>query len=216
MPTSVLLIRHGDYLHRPSPAGEAASDHGLSPLGRQQAQALHDRLAASPGLRADVLVCSSLPRAHQTAACIAPAWGLTPLALPALCEWDSGNEALGADVFGARFQALPAAQRRHHRFHPGCETLAEFTQRVRTALDALLLRHAGQTLAVVAHGGIVEVAFSHFLGFGPGPFEGGHPAADPCSLTLWRHGQGGHDEWVQVFANDTAHLQHPDGCSRFA
>lgn len=216
MPTSVLLIRHGDYVHRPSPAGEAASDHGLSPRGLLQAKALHDRLAITPALRADVLVCSTLPRARQTAEAIAPAWGIAALPMPALCEWESGNEALGAEAFAAQFHAVPAPERRHHRFHPGCETMAEFAQRVCTALAALTTRHAGLGLAIVAHGGVIEVAFQHFLGFGPGLFEGGYPAADQASLTLWRHDQGRHDAWVQVFANDTAHLRHADGSDRLA
>jgi 8-oxo-dGTP diphosphatase len=207
MPTSVLLIRHGEYHHTPSPAGEAASDGGLTASGWAQAQALRDRLAHAPALRADALYSSTLPRAVQTAACIAPAWALAPVALPALCEWESGNEALGVEAFMKRFDALAAAERRQHRFHPGCETIAEFAVRVQTALDEIVARHEGQTVALVVHGGVVEAAFSHFVGFGRGPFEGGFPAVDHTSLTLWRRGASARDEWVQVFANDTHHLR---------
>ena len=206
MPTSVYLVRHGDYLHRPSPEGEAASDGGLSALGRQQALALRDRLQRSAEIRPDAFFCSTLPRARETAELIAPALGLSPQALPELCEWESGNEALGAAAFMARFDALDATARRTHRFHPGGETMAEFTRRVQGKLSELVEHFEGRTLVLVAHGGVIEVAFSHFLGFGPGPFEGGYPAAGHTSLTLWRR-SGTRPEWVQEFANDTHHLR---------
>ena len=206
MTTSVYLIRHGAYVHRPSPQGEAASDFGLSDLGRQQAAALRDRLARTGEIQADALCCSTLPRARDTAAVIAPALGLPVLAMAELCEWESGNEALGEQAFMAQFQGLEPGVRRTHRFHSGAETIAEFTQRVQGALSDLLRRFEGRTLVLVVHGGVIEAAFAHFLGFGPGPFEGGHPAADHTSITLWRRSTRRGD-WVQVFANDTHHLR---------
>jgi len=207
--TSVYLVRHGAYDHRPSPEGtEASCDHGLSEQGRRQARALHDRLARSGEIRADVLVCSTLPRALQTAQAIAPALGLEPQPAPELCEWDSGNEILGAETFMARFKALAPAQRRTHRFWPGFETIDEFTARVQGKLREIVAAHDGKTVVLVVHGGVVEAAFHHFLGFGPGPFEGGYPAADHTSLTLWRRSSH-REDWVQQFANDTQHLSRP-------
>ena len=205
MPTSVFLIRHGAYNSRLSPEGEAASDLGLSDLGRQQTLALHNRLARSGEMRPDVLFCSTLPRARETAELIGPAVGLMPVAIPELCEWESGNAALGIDVFMERWRALPTGQRRDHRFYPGCETAAEFTERVQSKLANLLRDFEGQTIALVVHGGVIEAAFAYFLGVGSRPFEGGYPAAAYTSITLWRRSSE-QDEWVQEFANDTHHL----------
>src|SRR4051794_29958771 len=78
--TDLYIIRHGegDYQVRkivPGPKG----DKGLSDLGRQQARRLHDRLAATSEIKADVLIASSLPRARETAEIIAPALGLPVL-----------------------------------------------------------------------------------------------------------------------------------------
>ena len=81
--------------------------------------------------------------------------------------------------------------------------------RVHDALQTLLRQHDGQTLVLVVHGGVVEAAFHHFLGFGPGPFEGGYPAAGHTSLTLWRQANA-RGSWVQEFANDTHHLRAAD------
>lgn len=207
MPTSVYLIRHGAYDHRPSPEGtEAACDFGLSALGCRQVEALCGRLARTREIEAHQLYCSTLPRARQTAALLAPVLGLAPQPLAELCEWESGNELLGVDAFMAAFDRLDATQRRQHRFSPGFETIAEFTARVHDALQTLLRQHDGQTLVLVVHGGVVEAAFHHFLGFGPGPFEGGYPAAGHTSLTLWRQANA-RGSWVQEFANDTHHLR---------
>lgn len=125
--------------------------------------------------------------------------------MPELCEWESGNEVLGHDEFMARFNHLSGTKRRAHRFVPGFETLAEFTERVHAKLGELIRSHEEQSLVLVVHGGVVEAAFRYFLGFGPGPFEGGYPAAGHCSITLWQR-SGRHENWVQKFANDMHHL----------
>ena len=206
VPTLVYLIRHGAYDHRPSPQGtEASCDFGLSELGRTQAGALALRLAQTSEIKADHLFCSTLPRAVQTAEAISTALGRSPIALPELCEWESGNEVMGNDAFMARFSSLSGAERRNHRFLPGFETIAEFTERVHTKLGELIQLHDDQSLVVVVHGGVVEAAFHYFLGFGPGPFEGGYPAAGHCSITLWQRSSS-REDWVQKFANDTHHL----------
>lgn len=207
MPTSVYLIRHGAYDHRPSPQGtEASCDFGLSELGRTQASQLARRLSDSDEIRADHLYCSTLPRAVQTAQLLAPALGHSPVALPSLCEWESGNEVLGNEAFMSCFGNLAGSERRSHRFVPGFETIAEFTERVHSKLGELTQVHEDQSIVLVVHGGVVEAAFHYFLGFGPGPFEGGYPAAGHCSITLWQRSSS-REDWVQKFANDTHHLR---------
>ena len=207
MTTSVFVIRHGAYDHRPAPGGsEAACDYGLSDLGVRQVEALRGRLAQTQEIQPDRLFCSTLPRARQTAELIAPVFGIEPWAIPELCEWESGNEALGDETFMAEFRKLAPPDRRRHRFAPNCETIFEFTQRIHGRLRELLNEHEGKTIALVVHGGVVQAAFSYFLGFGPGPYEGGHPAAANASITLWRRVSPDAD-WVQEFSNDTHHLR---------
>ncbi len=208
MATSVYFIRHGAYDHRPSPEGtEASCDFGLSELGLNQVQALASRLARTKEIAADHLFCSTLPRAVQTAAAISEALGQSPVAMAELREWESGNEVLGNDAFMLQFSSLSAAGRRHHRFVPGFETIAEFTERVHAKLRELVEAHDDKCLVLVVHGGVVEAAFHYFLGFGPGPFEGGYPAAGHASITHWRKSSS-REEWVQMFANDTHHLRN--------
>lgn len=207
MNTSVYIIRHGAYDHRPSPEGtEASCDFGLSALGLQQVEALRSRLERSREIQASGLFCSTLPRAQQTAELLSPTFGLRAQALPALCEWESGNEHLGAEAFMAALEGLSGAERVHHRFWPGFETIHEFTVRVHGALRQLTEAFDGKSLVIVAHGGVVEAAFHYFLGIGSSPFEGGYPAAAHTSITHWRR-SAARQEWIQDFANDTHHLR---------
>jgi broad specificity phosphatase PhoE len=205
--TLIYLIRHGAYDHRPSPQGtEASCDFGLSELGRAQAGALSRRLAQTSEIKADHLFSSTLPRAVQTAEALSTVLRQSPIAMQELCEWESGNEVMGNEAFMARFNGLRGAERRNYRFATGFETIAEFTERVHAKLGELTRRHEDQSLVMVVHGGVVEAAFHYFLGFGPGPFEGGYPAAGHCSITLWKR-SGSREDWVQMFANDTHHLR---------
>src|SRR5436309_8000074 len=59
------LIRHADAVPRGDP-NYAEDDRPLTDLGRRQAKALGEALAARD-VRFDVILCSPLPRAKQTA-----------------------------------------------------------------------------------------------------------------------------------------------------
>jgi len=204
--TSFFLIRHAAYDYRPSSSGDAASDFGLSEQGLLQVAALRSRLERSGEIKPDAHFCSTLPRARQTAEMLAPVFGLAPSAMPELCEWESGNDALGEEAFMSQWQRLSAQECTAHRFYPGCETIGEFTHRVQTKLAELAQTYEGKTLALVVHGGVVEAAFAYFLGHGIGPYQGGYPAAEHTSITLWRRSER-RGEWVQEYANDAHHLR---------
>ena len=206
MPTSIFLIRHAAYEHLPSPAGDAASDFGLSQEGRMQAELLAARLRASGEIKPDAFFSSTLPRAVQTAAYLAPVFGLSAVALGDLCEWESGNDALGEAAFKSAWKGLAVNARRTHRFLPGAETIEEFSHRVQKCLAKIVEAHEGKTATLVVHGGVIEAAFAYFLEHGIGPYAGGYPAAGHTSLTLWRSSERG-EEWVQEFGNDTFHLR---------
>src|SRR5262245_38874839 len=84
----LLLVRHARPERVEGAAGPA--DPPLSPLGRRQAAALAEWLAVEPGVAPLAAVYTSpLRRAAETAAPLAAALGLTPVAEDALAEYDA-------------------------------------------------------------------------------------------------------------------------------
>src|SRR5262245_34393608 len=89
----LVLVRHGDaYAGFEGVVAGHRGCTGLTPLGRQQAEALRDHLAETKRVRADALLVSILPRAIETANIIAPGLGLEVLGHDCeLCEVHPGD-----------------------------------------------------------------------------------------------------------------------------
>jgi alpha-ribazole phosphatase len=54
-----------------------------------------------------------------------------------------------------------------HERPPGGETMAEVVERVGAALERLAVRHDGEDVVIVSHGGSIRAAVAHCLGVGP-------------------------------------------------
>jgi len=162
-PTTLLLIRHGETAWNAEGRIQGQLDVPLSARGVWQATRLAQRLAAEP---IDAVISSDLARARLTAEPLAQA-----LRLPVAVE-----PRLGERHFG-RFQGHTAeeiAARWPGDFHrwrqrdpdwpiPEGESGTVFGARVRAALADLCARHAGSCVAVVAHGGTLDVAYREAL-----------------------------------------------------
>jgi 2,3-bisphosphoglycerate-dependent phosphoglycerate mutase len=107
MATEILLIRHGETDSNAARIVQTP-ETPLSARGRDQARRLALRLAAEGGLTR--LVASDLSRAHETAAAIAAATGLTVELEPLLQERNFGTyrgtpySELRVDLFAAEFE----------------------------------------------------------------------------------------------------------------
>lgn len=163
--TRLLLVRHGESVVtvKRIMGGERTCE-GLSELGVRQAEALRDRWKVDPP-GVDVLCASTLPRAYETAAVLNEGLGGLPIhTYTDLVEHRPGE----AD--GMAFSKLEDAYgpfdfhgRPHKPFAPGGETIHEFHHRASRALEAVIDDHGGHTIAVVCHGGVIDVAFRYFL-----------------------------------------------------
>jgi probable phosphoglycerate mutase len=205
--TRLFVIRHGESNAQ---AEGFFSGHdtctGLSALGRKQAAALHDRLASTKEF-GDVaaLYTSILPRAIETAAIVGPSFG-EPAACAecAWCEIHAGEaEGLPYAEARTRFAIDEAPDSPFHRRIPGGETWAEFYVRAGERLQRVAHDHPGETVVVVAHGGIIGASF---VALGDLPI--GHATALThdavnTSITEWRHSHG---RWRLRRYNDAAHL----------
>lgn len=156
--TDFLFIRHGETPWNREQRFQGQADPPLNALGLEQAGRLASRLAAQP---ADVLVCSDLLRARQTAAPLAAAWARDPVLEPGLREQAFG-ELEGWAVADVR-EHRPAlwndwlAQRADYALPGGGESLRQFNHRVWQAVRALADAYAGQRVAVVTHGGVLDM-----------------------------------------------------------
>jgi 2,3-bisphosphoglycerate-dependent phosphoglycerate mutase len=203
--TSVVLIRHGDYIDDQLNGQGPKRDLGLSSVGRSQAAALKARLIASRELRPEVFLSSTERRALETAAVIAAALGKPVTPDRDLEEWRSDDGTVDPAEFMARWKNLPERQRQFHRFVPGCETGIEFSTRVHTALNRIVTEHVGRTVVLMTHGGFIQVAFQYFFGYGDAAFRRAYPAAGHTSITHW-HQETGTERWVLESSNDRHHL----------
>jgi 2,3-bisphosphoglycerate-dependent phosphoglycerate mutase len=160
--TELLFIRHGETDWNRQHRFQGQIDVPLNATGQRQAARLAARLADD---RHDLLLASDLQRALQTAAPLAAAWGLQAEPLPALREQGFGVfEGLNA----ATVQADHAELWRHWLAHDadfalpgGGESARQFSARVMAAVQALAAEHAGRRLAVVTHGGVLDMLWRH-------------------------------------------------------
>ena len=160
--TRFLLIRHAvtDAIGK-NLSGRMAGIH-LNEEGEAQAQDLAHRLAVLP---IEVIYCSPVDRARQTAEPIAKVLQLQTIMLADFQEIDYGEWT------GENFAALSEAPRfalfnlfRSNTRIPGGETMLEAQARFVSGLQKLAAKHAGRTVAVVSHSDMIKAALAFYLG----------------------------------------------------
>lgn len=158
--TRVLAIRHGETAWNVDTRIQGQLDIPLNDTGHWQA----GRLAAAvadEGLHA--IYASDLQRAHQTAQAISKATGL-PVTL------DRGLRERGFGSFeGHTYQEIETRwpeesmrwRKREVDFSPGGvgESLRVFYDRCVNSAARLAAAHPGQTIAIVAHGGVMDCLY---------------------------------------------------------
>lgn len=157
--TRILAIRHGETAWNVDSRIQGHLDIPLNDQGREQAR----RLALSvAGEDLAAIYCSDLSRAHATASAVAEATGL-----PLVVDKGLRERAFGA-FEGLSFteieQRWPEQARRWRQRDPlfaaeGGENLQAFYARCIDAVRALAERHAGEHIAIVAHGGVMDCLY---------------------------------------------------------
>lgn len=155
--TDFIFIRHGETDWNRQQRFQGQIDVPLNDLGQAQARRLGARMAEEP---AEHLICSDLQRAQQTAAPLAAAWQAAPVLLPGLREQCFGVlEGLDVPTIKARHPELWLQWLEHRADFalPGGENLRQFHARVMDAVKHLAEQHPGRRLAVVTHGGVLDM-----------------------------------------------------------
>jgi alpha-ribazole phosphatase len=160
-------VRHGSVIGAETRRFIGHLDVPLSPLGEDQVAALAARLRT---VAFDAIYCSDLQRTRRTAEILAAPHRLVPISDPALREFAMGRwDGLTAEEIRALDRAaFDAWMGDVGRFQfPDGESLPDLEARVWPAFDAIVTRHAGGTVAVVAHGGSNRAILCRALGLGP-------------------------------------------------
>ena len=157
--TRLILIRHGETAWNRATRIQGHTDIPLSPLGLAQAERLAEALADEP---LDAIYCSDLSRARQTAQALARDRAMTLQLDAALRERAFGRfEGMSWDEIT---QGYPEDAARWRRREPdfevgGGESLNRFSARCLAAAHRAAASHAGQSIALVAHGGVLDCLY---------------------------------------------------------
>ncbi len=177
------IIRHGETHWNTGRRIQGHTDTLLNDAGRAQAEALRDTLA---GERFAAIYSSDLQRALDTAAPLSAAHGLPVQPVKALRERCFGAfEGLTRLEMADRFPDEYALFMRMTPEYtpPGSgESMAVFSARIRDALTDIAERHAGVTVAVLTHGGALDVAYRLSTGQ---PLQGQRTWPAPNAAPNW-------------------------------
>ena len=158
-PTRIIAIRHGETTWNVDSRIQGHLDIPLSATGRQQAERLAGALRDEP---ITAIYASDLARAWETAQYIGQANGLPVIREIGLRERDFGD--FEGKTFAEIELLLPEQsvrwRKRDPQFAPqGGETLTDLRSRVTEAAERLAARHPGEQIALVGHGGVMDVLY---------------------------------------------------------
>ena len=157
--TRILAIRHGETAWNVDNRIQGQLDVPLNPNGLWQAERLAEALADED---IAVVYSSDLARARQTAEALASRGGRPLVDEPGLRERGFGIfEGRTWSEIEERWPAESARwRRRDTSFGPeGGEVLQSFYDRCVATATRLAERHAGATIALVAHGGVMDCLY---------------------------------------------------------
>jgi probable phosphoglycerate mutase len=194
----LLLVRHG--LPERVVGAEGPADPVLTDEGRQQSERLADWLAHE---HIDHLMSSTLRRAQQTASPVGKRLGLDVELVPGLSEFDADADSYIPieelrETRDPRFFAL--VEGRWDELGSAVDPSA-FADLVFTTVEGVVERFPSQRVAVVCHGGVINLYLGRILGVERHLwFEPGY-----TSISRVAASRDGHRTIVSV--NETAHLE---------
>ncbi len=189
------LIRHALPLRVEGVASGA--DPGLSPEGVAQSERLAAWLHDAP---LDAVWSSPLRRARDTAAPLARALGVETQIDDDLAEFDRDADFY-IPLEELKAEGDPRYQELVDGTWAGEDAGAAFAHRLVAAMERVITAHPGGEVAVVCHGGVINVYLAHVLGLAEPMFF--HPGYTGISRV--RAARSGPRSIVSI--NETGHLR---------
>lgn len=207
--TDVLLIRHGQQeIDVDNATTGDWIDPPLSDHGHAQARLLAESLST---VHIDHIFCSPLKRARETAQPLGEMLRKEVEIVNDLREVEvfrdlppeqTAREALGDDLLRAVRQRM--LTERNWDVYPQSESSFDFRKRTINAIEAAIARNAGERIAIVCHGGVINAYMGHIIGSPYDMFF--RPAHTAINIVA-----AGGDRRVPRSLNDVHHLMTPEG-----
>ena len=159
--TRFCLVRHGETDWNVERRLQGHTDIPLNEKGAQQASQMASALQAID-LQFDVLYTSDLQRAAQTAHAIEKVFRVSAIVHKGLRERNLGV------LQGLTMKEAPDLEpelwnthlsRSLHEELRGGESIVQFADRIRNALEEIYLKHKGETVLLVSHGGALDMMY---------------------------------------------------------
>jgi broad specificity phosphatase PhoE len=202
MPTTILLIRHGETAWNREKIFRGVHDVPLNKNGRAQASLLAQALTPR---QIDAAYSSPLSRAAETAQIVLQPHGIAARVHQGLTDFNYGQWT------GLQEQAVARQWPREHALWtaaphqariPDGDTLLQVSDKSLAALEEIAREHAGQTIALFAHRVINKLLVLCMLNLGLERFP--FIRQDNCCLNEFQHtGEG----YIVVSLNDVSHIR---------
>ncbi len=191
----LLLIRHALPRRVENAPGKPA-DPPLSEVGREQARRLADWLVHES---IDALYASPMRRAYETAVPYSELAGIDIRIEPGVVEFDSSAEVY---IPLEEIKEQEPERWREMAREPiySLPELEQFGKDVVTAVERIIRAHAGDRVAVMCHGGVINAWASHVVGIGATFFF------NPTYTSINRFLAASSGERSLVSLNESAHL----------
>ena len=158
-PTRIIAIRHGETTWNVDARIQGHLDVPLNDTGRRQAALLAQALADEP---IAAIYASDLSRAWETAQCLARALDVDVTSEKGLrerCFGDFEGKTFAEIEVLLPEQAMRWRKRDPEFAPPGGESLLNLRGRVIEAAERLAAEHPGELIALVGHGGVMDVLY---------------------------------------------------------
>jgi phosphoserine phosphatase len=190
--TAFIFVRHGQTVWNAQGRWQGWLDSPLSALGIRQAKAAAEELRDT---HIDAAYCSDAGRARRTAEIICEPHALIPVPVEALRErFYGGYEGLNTHEIEQQYPGTRYKAKRDTREDwrpPQGETMVEVRTRLKAFLDEAAHRHAGETVLMVTHSGVVRALDSICCGLTLDDIW--HRAPGNCSIFIVRAHEGDYE-----------------------
>lgn len=197
-PTIIMLVRHGRTPTTGQVLPGRAPGLNLSEQGRDQAQAVAERLAGVP---VAAVYTSPMERTRQTAEPTERATGLTATVDQDLIECDFGDWTGRKLTELMKLPEWSAVQRTPSSFRfPNGESFSHMQARMVDAVDRVREAHPGQVVVCFSHADPLKAVLAHALGSHLDQFQ--RIVVDPCSVSVIAYHPGQAPQVLRVNSTD--------------